>query len=139
MDTERVAVDAREQVRRWDAGDSIWTTEMGGIGPGYEQAIQVAAIELTRDNLGRPLPEPESKEAKTWGDDTLRRVESMGLSGAQWGAARQLAYRWLRDGPAATHNQTPEDRRILASNTWPHLNPQRAETPVQPETAEGGH
>ena len=32
------AVDAAEQLRRWDAGDSIWTVEMGGLGPGYEQA-----------------------------------------------------------------------------------------------------
>ena len=42
---------AREQVERWDAGQSIWTLEMGGMGPGYEQAIQVLAIEITRDNL----------------------------------------------------------------------------------------
>lgn len=29
-----------EALARWDAGETVFTAEMGGLGPGYEQAIQ---------------------------------------------------------------------------------------------------
>ena len=45
---------AQEQLKRWDEGRSIWTISMGGLGPSYEQAIQVLAIEIVRDQLGKP-------------------------------------------------------------------------------------
>ena len=44
---------------------------MGGLGPGYEQAIQVLAIEIVRDNLDSPLP----KGVTAWGDSTVRRID----------------------------------------------------------------
>ena len=121
------AVDAREQLRRWDAGELIWTIEMGGMGPGYEQAIQVLAIEIVRDEIDKPLP---TKDLREWGDATVSRIDYKlpdgsyscgGFSGAQVGAAKQLAFHWLRDGVAATLNQVEDDRRILCSRkTWPH-------------------
>lgn len=121
------ATDAREQLRRWDAGDSIWTIEMGGLGPGYEQAIQVLAIEIVRDELDKPLPTDSLRE---WGDATVSRIDYQlpdgtwscgGFSGAQVGAAKTLAFRWLRDGPAAILKTAPSDRRIQTSKTWPHV------------------
>ena len=39
---------AAELVAAWDRGDLVPTIEMGGLGPGYEQAIQVLMIELLR-------------------------------------------------------------------------------------------
>lgn len=119
------AESAAEQLRRWDSGDAIWSIEMGGIGPGYEQAIQVLAIEIVRDNLGKGLPNPEDRE---WGMDTVRRLDAKGadgkhfcggFSGAQVGAARNLAFRWLERGPAALHEEVEQDRRIQVSNFWP--------------------
>lgn len=119
---------AAEQLRRWDAGETIWTIEMGGLGPGYEQAIQVLAIEIVRDNLNRPLPEENSWN--TWADSTISRIDRRlpdgtydcgGFSGAQEGAAKQLAYRWLKDGPAKVHTTSPKDRTIQCSNHWPHV------------------
>ena len=96
------ARDAREQLRRWDAGDTIWTIEMGGLGPGYEQAIQVLAIEIVRDEIDKPLPD---KADSNWADATWRRLCNPelcgGFSGAQIGAARYLAWNWLKIGPAA--------------------------------------
>jgi hypothetical protein len=120
------ALDAREQLRRWDAGDIIWTIEMGGLGPGYEQAIQILAIEIIRDEIDKPLPTEHLEE---WGHPTVERIDYRlpdgtwscgGFSGAQVGAARNLAYRWLRDGVAATLSTVPQDRRIQCSKTWPH-------------------
>lgn len=50
------AQDAREQLRQWDGGGAIWSIEIGGLGPGYEQAIQVLAIEIVRDEIDKPMP-----------------------------------------------------------------------------------
>ena len=120
------ATNAREQLRRWDAGDPIWTIEMGGMGPGYEQAIQLLVIEIVRDEIDKPLPVDNLQE---WGNATVTRIDYQlpdgtwscgGYSGAQVGAAKQLAYHWLRDGVAATLNAVPQDRRILCSKQWPH-------------------
>ena len=130
MSFDLVAKDVREQLRRWDAGESIRTVEMGGgIGPGYEQAIQVLAIEIVRDNLDKPLPPDGDKAAwREFGMATAERIDvkgpdgkySCGFSGAQFGAACNLAARWLRIGPAAVHAEVPRGRRIQASRFWPH-------------------
>lgn len=120
------AADAREQVRRWDAGETIWSIDMGGMGPGYEQAIQVLAVEITRDNFDKIPTEAEWRE---FGDSTITRVDAQGpdgkyscggFSGAQVGAAKWLAYQWLKDGPRTLHqNKKYEDRHIQVSNFWP--------------------
>ena len=115
---------AVELVAAWDRGDSLWTVEMGGLGPGYEQAIQVAMIEIVRDNIDKPLPVPE--DADSWGDDTLRKHSSAlgGLSGAQAGAARSLAYRILKNGygPTLDSMRQHDKERLtqVSSNRWPH-------------------
>lgn len=121
VEQELIARDAKEQLRRWDEGRSIWSIEMGGLGPGYEQAIQVLAIEIVRDNIDKPLPDDDDRE---WGNATASRCDKAcgGFSGAQVGAARQLAYKWLTIGPAAIHD-IPElkDRHIQVSKSWPHI------------------
>ena len=124
MAYELIAPDAAEQLRRWDAGETIWTIDMGGMGPGYEQTIQVGAIELTRDQLGKPLPAPDDKKAnRVWGDATIKRIDDqIGFSGAQWGACRFLAYKWLSIGPKALHQDPAyKDRHIQVSNKWPRV------------------
>ena len=45
---------AAEMVETWDTGELVWSISMGGLGPGYEQAIQVLAIELMRDLVADP-------------------------------------------------------------------------------------
>jgi hypothetical protein len=144
--TELIATDAKEQLRRWDAGETIWSIDMGGMGPGYEQAIQVLAVEIIRDNLLAELPTDDIYSQ--WGDATVTRCDPYdeatgrytglgGLSGAQVGAAKTIAYRILRDGPAKMLESAPEDRRIQVSKMWPRVpDAQRAATPVQHETEE---
>jgi hypothetical protein len=111
------AVNAREQLEAWDAGKSVWSIEMGGIGPGYEQAIQILAIEIVRDQINKPLPKNE--EYGVWGDSTITRMDTdseWGYSGAQVGAAKDLAYWWLKFGPKAT---LAKGARIQISKYWP--------------------
>ncbi len=118
------AEDAREQLRRWDGGGVIWSIEMGGLGPGYEQSIQILAIEIVRDEIDKPLPRPPPHD---WADATVGRVDVRqpdgsytcgGFSGAQVGVARALAWKWLTVGPAAVCAEFP-DRKIQVSRFWP--------------------
>jgi hypothetical protein len=122
LTTENVSIS--DVIAAWDKGESIWAVEMGGLGPGYEQAIQVLIVELLRDQVGKTLPKPKTPEAETWGDETVSRIDKQcyGFSGAQVGAAKSVAYRMLRDGYHQTIDSMREhdkDRLIQVSNRWP--------------------
>jgi hypothetical protein len=111
--------DCAELLRRWDAGRCIHTVVMGGLGPGYEQAIQVAMIEILRWLLaGNTDHNLESLDRVIGSRDDIARL---GLSGAQWDAAKYLAFAFWRKGPAATVLSVPQDRRIQASRDFPAL------------------
>ena len=120
------------RVATWDAGQSVWSLEMGGLGPGYEQCIQVCVIEILRDALGASLPTnatPEGKEAlRSWGDGTISRIDKGlgGMSGAQAGAARWLAYQIASKGwedvlRRLKARETDTARMIQASTHWPRV------------------
>lgn len=127
---------AKEEIQsnlnKWDAGEAVWSVEMGGLGPSYEQAIQVLIIELIRDNLGKPLPveKPTPKELERgvlpwteWGNPTVHRINEVcrGFSGAQVGAAKSVAFRILRDGWEKAIKSAPEERRIQIDNWFPKV------------------
>ena len=138
MTTETVyepyAATAREYVQRWDRGESNFTLEMGGLGPGYEQAIQMLVVELCRDNLDRPLPAMDGDDDAwyDWGAATVTRIDASvgGFSGAQVGAAKSLAVRYLSDGPRAFFalakaelGEEASRRMIQVSNRWLRTEP----------------
>lgn len=117
-----------ELLSAWDRGEPIWSITMGGLGPGYEQAIQILAVEIVRDHIGKPLP--LKKDAREiWGDATIKRVDGRkpdgtyglgGLSGWQEGAAKTLAWFWLKEGPDAIDaNPDLQNRRIQVTKFWP--------------------
>lgn len=120
-------VDAKELLARWDEGESIWSLTMGGIGPGYEQAIQILAVELTREALLSWYHSPKPTEAEVWAkvEPVVRRIDPLcgGFSGAQVGAARKLSWWWLSKGPAWVQQEAKrrgeDDRCILVSRTFP--------------------
>lgn len=120
-----------EMLEHWDAGYSVWSVEMGGLGPGYEQAIQVLAIECLRELVradfqwtGEAMPDTERIKALL--DPVAHRVgkwPGMGLSGAQVGAAMSIACMFHKQGPIGALEKLPkgdEDRKIQVSKTWPH-------------------
>ena len=39
----------RELLSQWDRGEAVWSVSMGGLGPGYDQAIQILVMEILRD------------------------------------------------------------------------------------------
>jgi hypothetical protein len=111
---------AREALKEWDSGEYVFTVEMGGLGPGYEQVIHIACFELIRDNLGLKLPSAKTPEKwyPNWGDKTFKRIK-LGMSGAQAGAAKSMAYKYLKYGYAHMIEKAPEDRRIQVSKYFP--------------------
>lgn len=120
---------AQEMLSAWDAGDLINSIEMGGLGPGYEQAIQIAAVEMAREGMDVPLEGPKEGHWAIWDEVCNRALKKNdetlgGLSGAQYGAAKWLAWNWVhRGGPAALLERAKEngegDRQIMVSKAWP--------------------
>ena len=63
----------KEALVQWDNGGTLWTVEMGGLGPGYEQAIQIGTIELCRLMVDKEFPEDDGELDKMF-DDGLHEV-----------------------------------------------------------------
>jgi hypothetical protein len=114
-------------IAAWDNGDPVWTCEMGGMSPGYEQAIQLMGFEMLKAMIANPIdwPDvsgPENREklqkyyAMIESDVAVEAiVEKVGSSGAQHSAAMNIASVFARKGYAAGMETVPEDRRILVS------------------------
>lgn len=114
---------AEEALKRWDAGETVFTVEMGGLGPSYEQCIHVAAFELIRGLLREgPIDwDDDSDDLIARADKILRaspRVKELGLSGAQAGAAQNLAFRTLRVGWAKAINEVPDRLIQVSQRGW---------------------
>lgn len=123
---ERYGKDAADLLRKWDAGDTIWSITLGGFGPGYEQALHVAAVEFAREGLDVPVEGDRDEFYREGWDEVCRhameRIQPWltGLSGAQYGAAKWLAWQWVHGaGPAFIDDpKFGDDRRIQVSRHW---------------------
>ena len=125
---------ADELIEAWDRGETILTIEMGGLGPGYEQAIQIAAVAFAR--VGRSYKptgddKADSDAFRVLCDAALKSFDKKigGMSGAQYGAATWLAWRWCHGGGPekliadmrkhAAEKGEKDDRMIQCSRMWP--------------------
>jgi hypothetical protein len=121
--------DAQDWLDRWDKGEGVWSIEMGGMGPGYEQAIQITAAELLRRILERKYDKKALQDKNYWklcGDELHeysmqnKAIKKLGLSGAQYGAALNIAIRLYLDGPRKImKNEQIKDRHIQVSKNFP--------------------
>lgn len=132
-DEESYGRDCTDLLARWDAGKSVWSVEMGGLGPGYEQAIQITAFEMLRVLLDQKPDASKWQDTDAWATDRERldcavtpRLSGLGLSGAQFGAAMGLATRLYMNGPVKSMKTVDADRRIQVSRTLPSLATQAA-------------
>lgn len=112
---------AKEALDKWDSGVSIFTIEMGGMGPGYEQAIHIAVFEVIRKLHDKKLPNEEThqKELQKVFDDAI--PKGLGLSGAQAGAIKQVASKALILGWRKMMDTVPQDRKIQVEKNFPKL------------------
>ena len=94
-----------EWLQRWDDGKTVWSVSMGGMGPGYEDCIQNLAVETLRyfveNKVNLQTEDTVERDAITKGMDAVtdRLDKKYGFSGAQVGAARNLAAVVYRRGP----------------------------------------
>lgn len=104
-------------VEAWDRGENIPAVSLGGMGKGYEMAIQALLIELVRDMRNQPMPEGDKKKWEVWGDSTIHRLaEKWGFSGAQVGAAKSTAFQYLKYGFAEMMKTAPADRLLVINS-----------------------
>ena len=123
---EAYGSDEADWLARWDAGKSVWTIEMGGMGPGYEQCIHITCAEMLRWLLSRkPTLEDMTERKKLLADldatmFKLPIVDNLGLSGAQYGAAVNLAFQFYNNGPIKVMaDERVKDRHIQVNNSFP--------------------
>lgn len=126
---ESYGADATDWLNRWDDGRTVWSISMGGLGPGYEQAIQITIAEILRHLLERKYDTGEWSDPKKWAlvckeietaGFANPKIEALGLSGAQWGAAVHMATRFYHKGPREIMADTQvKDRHIQVSRNFP--------------------
>jgi len=111
--------DIKDAVERWDRGETVWSVEMGGLGPGYEQAIQIGMIEVLRRLIGHEIPTGDTD----WSDflapyiSEVSKEFNLQLSGSQAGAIAQLVCKFITKGWIAVDDV--RDRMIQISKAWP--------------------
>jgi hypothetical protein len=123
---------AQEWLDRWDREESVWSIEMGGLGPGYEQAIQITTAELIRIILdaGYDCNKWANPDDPTdWNRDREKiqdaafeneTLKPLGLSGAQYGAALFLAAKLCIYGPKKLMTDPKiKSRKIQVSRRFP--------------------
>ncbi len=120
-------------LNQWDSGGTFFTIDCGGMGPGYEQALQVAAVEFARAQHKKPMliTGDQKKDYEAWDKkctNTLSSIDDslLGLSGAQFGAAKWLSWNWCFKGgiKALTERAKADgqDKRVIqVSKSWPHI------------------
>ena len=131
MDRNRFgAKTIEEAVERWRRGDPVWSVEMGGLGPGYEQAIQIGVFETAGEFLDPKKRKLLDKKEKADGEDGIHEVMDetlthvskrckLGLSGAQAGAIKSMVYKFLKHGYEEMLLKAPQDRLIQVSRDFP--------------------
>lgn len=118
--------DAKEWLARWDSGQPVHSIEMSGLGPSYEQVIQIFAAEILRmlinskyDNEILPVKQRGIFESKLLKNKNLNKL---GASGAQVGAAFSLAFNIYTMGPIKIMDDPKvKDRHIMVSKNFPSL------------------
>lgn len=110
-----------EALKMWDGNKPVFSIEMGGLGPGYEMAIQGLAFECMREIRGFAKwdDKGELDKVNKMLDEVVHRFNDEpwgGFSGAQVGAAKNLAAMVCRNGYRAALNQEVAKYRRIQVN-----------------------
>lgn len=113
-------MEIKDALADWDKGVPVQTISMGGMGDGYEAAIHTCVFDMIRGLEGKELPSTDDQELlRTTLTDCIDHSADYGYSGAQVGAATQVAYKALTEGWADMIKSIPEDRLIEVTNPDP--------------------
>lgn len=118
---------AVEWLKRWNEGRICWSISMGGLGPSYEQSIQMAMAAVLGHLVKNNVDPSKWDDEASWNADRdameefLRNApEGEPMSGASAGAALNLATHFYRDGPAEVLSKLEaDDRKIQVMKFFP--------------------
>lgn len=123
---ERFGKDVHDWLARWDDGQSVVSINMSDFGPGYEQALQIAAVEFLRYAVATWKDMDEFDACPNVVDRFYEvangKLAPLNLSGTQIGAAIRLALNLFKFGPRDCFNDPDiADRIIRISKNFPRL------------------
>lgn len=116
---------AKDALVKWDKGESVFTVEMGGLGPGYEQCIHIVCFEIIRqaDAITLEKLKKDNRKLNDYLDKIIfasEKCKELGLSGAQAGAAKNLACHYILKGYRVSLEEPEiQDRLIQVSKNFP--------------------
>ena len=135
--TDTYGSSCKDWLKRWDKDEPVWSVSMGGLGPGYEQCIQIMVAEMLRylvrkDTCLEELMDDDLAEFNTefehWAEQADF-IKKLGPSGAQYGAAKNLALVLWQKGPVeALTDPVIKERLIMVSKTFPSYEPETDKT-----------
>ena len=132
----KMPLTAAEALEFWDAGKLVYTLELGGLGPSYEQCIHIAVFELIRKLKDVELPKTDEAINQFFREKLgeVDREQKLGLSGAQAGCITSFVYQVLTTPWPAVINDNNKtcskcrhDRQIQVQNSWPGRSPSEIE------------
>lgn len=119
IDHDPIPETVADALEKWDSGRPVFSIEMGGLGPGYEQGIQIGIFTILRELNGKDLPE-EHGAINAVLDEVIRKSPCWDqYSGAQVGAAKSAAYHMLKKGYRKAVRELPDDRLIQVQKNFP--------------------
>lgn len=109
---------------KWSQGLDVWSAELGGIGPSYEQAIQNLLFEiLVQIPKSTTYPTNLHKYPEDFEMVVKRCVNKLnqthGFSGAQVDAAKATAFQFITYGYKHMMEKLPDERAILVCKSFP--------------------
>lgn len=129
--------ECRKMLEKWDNNEIVWTIEMSGLGPAYEQCIQITMFEMLRFMVSQPVnwryvetekdrPYEKRYYWRTY-ERTMKRAlyaddspcKDLGLTGAQAGAATSLATVFLARGHQGGLDQVEKERQTMVRKYFP--------------------
>lgn len=111
----------QQVANKWKNGDIVWSAELGGIGPGYEQAIQIALFEILVMFLNKDLPSTYDDYVRLTVPLIYKLDKTCRFSGAQILEAQQVAWQFMKFGYAEMMNKLDDDRKIMVDKSFPHV------------------
>jgi hypothetical protein len=116
----------QEAAKRWKDGATVVSIELGGIGPGYEQAIQVLLFEIMVRWGDRQLIVEDEAVPKDYLDHVDKVAADLdascrGFTGSQVGIAKVTAFQFMRYGYAEMLAKAPGERFLIVSKDFPHV------------------
>ena len=106
----------KELSNKWENGDQVYSGSMGGMGYGYEMAIQKLIFEILKESpedIKFNITEGQSEYPQEYQDIVEAAADkldpSLGFSGAQVGAAKGLAFQFIHYGYKHMMEEIPEE------------------------------